>query len=840
MASKSATAAASLPDLSSSSSTAAAATNVSRCLQAIVLSPLLLVFVVGAVEVFPDLSFRNAWMGVLRRRRQQTGEEAPPPRGALRRIIDRPPEETESERGRIPAGRWWWWRRQFRRHRRRAEWVSFVRMLSLAVHQVIVTVAFSRIWGDDDGDDKNNGSSNGNNGSSNNNNERDSSSNGYSNSEWALRFSAILLLVVGADAYAARRHRHFWIAAWELPFAIIWSVRALGETFGRLSAFETWADDRKYWEGGDVEDRRPRLPSGTPAALPVHVKTAAAAARPGFWITQHPLAALAVAVEQACLILGVVVMVAALDRLLSLHEMFTAFLASRHGRDHGVGGGGGGGDSNSNSTESALRRVYRITRQFDASPTGTADEYQIDDDPHQLTQEIADRVFEMFEEAGEEHSQVAVWLGTHACLCNFAPPLPDPAGRTGRVPSAVALESVCTELLPMVGGRLLHVYVPMAASTRGDDDGPDSIENACSGSIVASMDAFFHLRVLHDCGENGVIQVGRDVNFAGRFPVSRRGLHALAKDPNPNERSNRNRQRCLDLDRLGLAEDQWGCLLRSCDGPSVKVSFSGGGYDQQPGSIRALIQALTENECRAHVCVFDVLSLPGDVLVDFAAALERNSSLKDLTLSICCRDPWTGNLDLVAARDAGDIVATTIFECLARRNAPVDVLDLSLPVSSSLVRNRLWYEVVPAAGLNLKRLVLRTGAGIDPRAPPAEYNVEEEERMIRAVSASTSLCTFDYKDWDIPSNNNEYLERIEMAARPFLRFNRFRRLALKMEHEPSAALQKRWFASTLRRSVACNEPAWCCFLLKRNAAGFHECIDARRTVQLQRHRADVA
>jgi hypothetical protein len=265
--------------------------------------------------------------------------------------------------------------------------------------------------------------------------------------------------------------------------------------------------------------------------------------------------------------------------------------------------------------------------------------------------------------------------------------------------------------------------------------------------------------------------------------------------------------------------------LRSCDGPSVKVYFFGGGYDQQPDAIRALIQALTENECRAHVCMLDVHCLPDDVLLDFVAGLERNSSLKDLTLSISCRDERSGNFDPVAARTAADTVATTIFGCLARRNAPVDVLDLSAPVFSSLLWNRLWNDVVPAAGLNLKTLVLRTGAGFDPRTPPTEYNVEEEERMIRAVSASTSLCAFDYKDWDVPNNNTEYLERIDSAVRPFLRFNRFRRLALRIEHERSAALQKRWFATTLRRSVACNEPAWCYFLLKNNVVKFHECID---------------
>jgi hypothetical protein len=667
--------------------------------------------------------------------------------------------------------------------------------------QRIVTVAVSRIWTKTDGDDDNNNNSYESNDGGNN-----GSNNDYSTSEWALRWAATLL-VAGAYGYAAQR-RQFLHAAVGLPLAIIWFVRQLGETFARLSTFETWAEDRKYWEAGDVEEGRPpRLDS-------------AAMAQPVKWAAQYPLAALAVAVEQTCLILGVVVLVVALDRLLSLHEVIHAFWASRNRRNQGSGN-----NSSRSNNKSAVRPVYRITRQFDAS-FGVADEHQIDDDPHQLTQEVTDQVFGMFEDAGAEHSKLAVWLGTHACLCNFTPPPPEPAGRTGRVPSAMALERVCTELLPMVGGRLLHVYVPMAASTRGDDDGPDSIENARSGSIVASMDAFFHLRALYDCGENGVIQVGRDTNFAGRFPVSRRGLQALAKYPNPNDRSSCPRQRTLHLNGLGLAEDQWGCLLRSCDGPSVKVSFSGGDYGKRPDSIRALIQALTEDVCRAHVCVFDAHSLPGDVLRDFAAALERNCSLTELSLSISCRDPWTGNSDPVAVQGAGDTEATTIFDCLARRTAPLDVFDLSARVFSSLLRNRLWNDVVPAAGLNLRSLVLRTGAGLDPRAPPTEYNVEEEERMIRAVSASTSLCAFDYKDWDIPNNNNEYLERIGGAVRPFLRFNRFRRLVLRKEHERSAALQKRWFATTLLRSVACNEAAWCYFLLKNNVVKFHECIES--------------
>jgi hypothetical protein len=725
------------------------------------------------------------------------------------------------------------WR--LRRHRRRAEWASFVHNLSLAVGQAIVTVALAWIWGGDDDDDKAAPAhDSGENGSSSSNNYNNNNSNiGIAYAAWAIRMAASLLVCIPYLCVMLRQ-KQFLVATVGLPLVMGWYVRYLADMFSRLASFELWAQDRHFWE---KEEEGSRSSASTD-------RGAVGGGAVDSWITQHPLAALAIAVEQTCWLLMLLFMVVALDRLLSLQEAVLAFLVARRGRNKGNSSSSSSRSSNHN--KNAIRRVYRITKQFDVSVTGAAaDEYQVDD-PHPLTRQVADRVFEMFEEAGAEHSQLAVWLATHACLCNFTPPTPETVGPTGRVPTALALECVCTATLPLVGVHLLSVYAPSSASV-GGNVGTDIIEDASRGSIVASMDAVFDLLALYDCDEHVFIEMGRGANFAGQFPVSRRGLQALAKDPNQNARSNRHRHRMLNLDRLGLAEDQWRCLLRGCDGPGVKLVFFGAGYGagyygQRLDAIRALIQALRENECRAHVGFNDVHSLPEGVLRDVAAAIQRNSSLTELSLSLGCRNERTGYSDPVAAQAAGDTLATAIVDGLARRNAPLDLLELSAPVLSSLLWNRLWDEVVPAAGLNLRSLSLQTGAGLDPRRPPTVYNVEAEERMIRAVSASTSLCAFDYKDWDVPNSNTEYLERIDSAVRPFLRFNRLRRLALQMEHEPSGAVQKRWFATTLLRSVACNEASWCYFLLKRNAAEFHECIDASRTVKLQRqrHRVDVA
>jgi hypothetical protein len=845
-------------------------TNVPLCLWAIVGWPLLLFSFVWVLGIFPEWSLRNldatrrggttttttrrrritttprraGWWGttgllhhLLLRRRRAPIPPPPPmppphlrmlllPRGAVRvegphgigpGIIESEPTATPPTAMTIGGP----FVRRLRRHRRRAEWATFVHMLSLPVGQAIVTVAMKWIWGDGDDAKAAPAHDGGENGSSSDGNSTSSSS--IDIASWAIRMAASLLVVVPYGC-SLLRQKQFLVAAVGLPLVMGWYAHYLAETFSRLASFELWAEDRHFWEKEEEE--------GSRSSAPTDRLFGGGAAE--FWILQHPLAGLAVAVEQTCWLLMLLFMVVSLDRLLSLQESIHAFLTSRRGRNQGSSHSN---ISSSSNNKSAIRRVYRITKQFDVSVTAV-DEYQIDD-PHPLTRQIADRVFEMFEEAGAEHSQLAVWLGTHACVCNFTPPTPETVGPTGRVPTALALECVCTATLPLVGVHLLSVYAASSASV-GGDVGTEIIEDASRGSIVASMDAFFDLLALYDCDEHVFIEMGRGANFAGQFPVSRRGLQALAKDPNRNARSNRHRHRSLNLDRLALAEDQWGCLLRGCNGPGVKIHFFCERYGKRPDAIRALIQALAENECRAHVDLNDAHVLPAGVLVDFAAALERNCSLTELAISIGCRNERSGFSDPVAAQAAGDIVATTIFDGLARRNAPLDVLDLSAPVFSSLLWNRLWNDVVPAAGLNLKTLVLRTGAGLDPRTPPTECNVHEEERMIRAVSASTSLCTFDYKDWNIPSNNTEYLERIELAVRPFLRFNRFRRLALQMEHEPSGAVQKRWFATTLLRSVACNEASWCYFLLKRNAAGFHECIDVRRTVQLQRHRADVA
>jgi hypothetical protein len=842
-------------------------TNVPLCLLAIVAWPLLLFSFVWVLGIFPEWSLRNydatrrggtttttmrritttpRWAGwttgllhhlLLRLRRAPIRPPPVPPphllmllpRGAVR--VEGPrgigPGIIESETPPTPPRVGGTFGRRLRRHRRRAEWATFVHMLSLPVGQAILTVAFSRIWGDKD-DDKA-AHDGGENGSSSHDN-----SIAIAYASWAIRMAASLLVCI-PYLCAMVRQKQFLVAAIGLPFVMGWYVRYLADMFSRLATFEVWAEDRHFWEERRQSSASTDRTVGGGAA--------------DFWILQHPLAALTVAVEQTCWLLMLLFMVVALDRLLSLQEAALAFLASHRGRQRGSGGGSSSSSSSSSSrssnhNKSAIRRVYRITKQFDVSVTGAAaDEYQIDD-PHPLTRHVADRVFEMFEEAGAEHSQLAVWLGSHACVCNFTPPPPETAGPTGRVPTALALECVCTATLPLVGVHVLNVYAPSSTSV-GGNVGTDIIEDASHGSIVASMDAVFHLLALYDCDEPVFIEMGRGANFAGQFPVSRRGLQALAKDPNRSTRSNRDQQRSLNLDRLGLAEDQWGWLLRGCDGPGVKLVFFGVGYGagyygQRPDAIQALIQALAENECRAQVGLNDVHSLPEGVLRDVAVAIQRNSSLTELAISIGCENERTGYSDPVAAQAACNTVATTIFDGLARRNAPVDVLDLSAPVFSSLLWNRLWNDVVPAAGLNLKTLVLRTGAGLDLRTRPTEYNVHEEERMIRAVSASTSLCAFEFRDWNIPSNNTEYLDRIDIAVRPFLRFNRFRRLALKIEHEPSGAVQKRWFATTLLRSVACHEPAWCYLLLKRNAAEFHECIDASRSVQIERHRVGGA
>jgi hypothetical protein len=430
-----------------------------------------------------------------------------------------------------------------------------------------------------------------------------------------------------------------------------------------------------------------------------------------------------------------------------------------------------------------------------------------------------------------------VWLGTGLCLCvAFTPPIPGPEYTTGRVLSSSAAAAV-EPIFHIDSWPWLGVCVYGASPSLHDDDDDDdnnrraiSIEDdppSCSGSIVAGVDALFHMLALTRRGyEDDFLYLNRDENFLGRFPVSRRGLQALVKDAARSESAHWTRHRTLHLIGLGIAADQWDCLLRGCDGPGVNFPFYSAGYGERPDAIRALIRALRDNECRARITLHDVHSLPESVLCDLAAALEQNSSLTELEFAISCTDRTSGFSDPAAAIPAGDTLACTIFASLVRRNAPIDVLELHVPAFSSLLRTRLWDDVVPAAVLNLRTLVLRTGSGLDPRAPRRlAVCADEEHRMIRAVSASTSLCTFDFRDWSIPDNNSQYLDRIDKAVRPFLRFNRFRRLVAIIAPLPSVALQKRWFATLLLRSVARREMAWCYFLLTRNVGAFQECVE---------------
>jgi hypothetical protein len=88
--------------------------------------------------------------------------------------------------------------------------------------------------------------------------------------------------------------------------------------------------------------------------------------------------------------------------------------------------------------------------------------------------------------------------------------------------------------------------------------------------------------------------------------------------------------------------------------------------------------------------------------------------------------------------------------------------------------------------------------------------------MTRSMFASTSICAFQYKNY---SRDEFHLEKINNDLRPYLCFNRLRRLVLLIEQKSDVARQDpdRWFATLLLRSVTQRNPAWCYFLLKRNA-----------------------
>ena len=229
------------------------------------------------------------------------------------------------------------------------------------------------------------------------------------------------------------------------------------------------------------------------------------------------------------------------------------------------------------------------------------------------------------------------------------------------------------------------------------------------------MDTFFHLLAMYDCcpigSTNGFVLIAKGRDFGGPFPVSRRGLAALVRDSKGSRHAgadgasrHRRRRRSYHLNKFGLSSDKWDCIFRSCDGPDVQLQFFCFAYAEFPDAIRGLMSALQEDRCRAAIFVIGVEYLPPSVFQEFLEALERNRSVAEVALNI----ENGGTEDDNAAVD--DTALHGLLDSLVRRRYRLDVLELHVPAFTQRTWDQLWTDVVPSSALNVRRLVLRTGA----------------------------------------------------------------------------------------------------------------------------------
>jgi hypothetical protein len=205
--------------------------------------------------------------------------------------------------------------------------------------------------------------------------------------------------------------------------------------------------------------------------------------------------------------------------------------------------------------------------------------------------------------------------------------------------------------------------------------------------------------------------------------------------------------------------------------------------------------------------VGDVQSLSRNVFEDFANAVQQNISITELELTV---DGNRSSFHAAEIDSASEVVLIRLFDCLCQRRASLDVLALQVSNFTASTWDCLWKKVVPSQQLNLKCLELLTGT------PGEEFDVDED-LMTRSICASTRLCEFPYRNC---LRDEVHLETINNTLIPYLNFNRFRRLVIRIEQVPDVALQARWFATALSNSIAQRNPAWCYFLLKRNAGDF--------------------
>jgi hypothetical protein len=450
--------------------------------------------------------------------------------------------------------------------------------------------------------------------------------------------------------------------------------------------------------------------------------------------------------------------------------------------------------------------------------------------------ELEDMARQMIQLLSPARRNGAVWFGESLCVCNDRLPVPaEPDAGTGRVPTTrgggagVALEHVGSVYMPCTG-YLLDLYVaepPRAGSAvrgrRNEDQAYPS--DTLAAETAAGMDTFFHLLALYDCchsgASDGVVQINKDRDFAGRFPVSRRGLAALVRDStasHPPDAAGGRRlrsRRSYDLQAMGLSAINWDCIFGSCGGPNVQLRISCFGYEEFPEAVRGLVSALQEDRCRASIFVISLQHLPPSVLLEWLEALEKNRSVPEVAVSVEIRGG--GNDD-----PADDTALVALLGCLARRRNHLDVLELQVPKFTQRAWVQLWNDVVPSRALHVRRLVLRTDTA-----------VHDEELMVRSLRANTTLCELDYRNSNPPGRGNDgntSAAGIGARVQPYLNFNRFRQLLSRIENETSAELQKRWSGTILTQSAATltrrPNPLLCYHLLRRSPELLPDALNA--------------
>jgi hypothetical protein len=619
--------------------------------------------------------------------------------------------------------------------------------------------------------------------------------------------------------------RRFALAAAGLPVVLVGCAGAVFKMFAAHPTAREWAMHRGYCRIGPPPPL-PQDPSIVAAAADISISNnnGHTCEANSSIETLGYLAALAVAMDQACLLLLLILLGAALNRLLFLSEIVASWWD-----------GCGNHKKKKNAT---FARVHRIASRFDmihiVDEQCCAVRDLSDGDPAEL--EVMAKT--LFQWLGFRRNG-AVWFGERLCVCNDRLPVPEPDARTGRVPTTtrfggagagIALEHVGSVSMPFTE-YLLHLYVAEPPRGRRNDDQAYPNDTLAA---AAGMDTFFHLLALYECchsgASDGFVQINKDRDFAGRFPVSRRGLAALVRDstashPPGGERVRHPRsRRSYDLDALGLAADQWDCIFGSCDGPNVQLRFNCFGYEEFPEAVRGLVSALQEDRCRASIFVIGLQSLPPLVLLEWLEALEKNRTVPEIAVSVEIRGG--GDDD-----PADDTALLGLLGCLARRQARLDVLELRVPEFTQRTWDQLWTDVVPSRALNVRRLVLRTGPehGRGRRtqdlAREGGQYVVDEGLMERTLCTSLGLCELDYRNSNM-AHDDANAERIADRVRPYLNFNRFRRLLSSIEREPSAALRKRWCGSILIQSAATPSrhpnPAWCYHIVRRNAGSLLE------------------